>query len=163
MREEPQGPGCRASTRFERTELTGRLRAFALADPRPKLTNKPQPLFQFTATSVLEGFVRVFCCKNLPEMPTQVTAMAELIKLPASVLIHIISLLDNDSVKTLRLTCKELSGFANRVLFRSISLYDKHDSCGHLQSVIIQPHLREEVFKLNLHTVEEDYVSLSCY
>jgi DNA mismatch repair ATPase MutS len=95
-------------------------------------------------------------------MTSQVTAMSELTRLPASVLIHIISLLDNKTVKNLRLACKELSGFANRVLFRTVLLYNKPDSCRLLKSVLSQPHLREEVLKLNLHTVEVDYVSLSC-
>lgn len=96
-------------------------------------------------------------------MSAQVNAMSELARLPASVLIHIISLLNNESVKALRQTGKKISGFANRVLFRSISLYDTHDSCQLLESILSQPHLREEVFKLNLHTVEEDYVGLSYY
>jgi hypothetical protein len=89
-------------------------------------------------------------------------AMSAFTRLPAIVLIYIISLLDNKTIKALRLACKELSGFANRVLFRSISLYDKSDSCRLLKSVLGQPHLREEVFTLNLHTVEEDHVSLLC-
>jgi hypothetical protein len=94
-------------------------------------------------------------------MMAEVTATSPLNRLPVIVLIRITSLLDSKTIKALRLTCKELTGFANRVLFRSISLYDKHDSCGHLESVLSQSHLREEVSKLYLHTVEEDYVSFS--
>jgi DNA mismatch repair ATPase MutS len=87
--------------------------------------------------------------------------MSELIDLPAGVLERIISMLDKDTIKNLRLACKKLSLSTNQVLFRAISLYDTPRSCRYLQSILAQPHLREEVIKLNLNTVEDDYVRLT--
>lgn len=84
--------------------------------------------------------------------------MSELINLPAGALERIISMLDKDTIKGLRLTCKKLSRFTSRFLFRVISLYDTPKSCRYLQSILAQSHLREEVIKLSLITVEDDYV-----
>lgn len=86
--------------------------------------------------------------------------MSELTSCPAGVLERIVSMLDEDTLKTLRLTYKKLSGFANRILFRSISLYDGPDSCRCLQSILIQPYLQEEVLNLTLNIVEDHYRSL---
>ncbi|CEJ57282.1 hypothetical protein PMG11_05980 [Penicillium brasilianum] len=83
--------------------------------------------------------------------------MSELIDLPAGVLERIISMLDTDTIKGLRLTCRKLSRFTSQVLFRVISLYDTPKSCRYLQSILAQPHLRKEVIKLSLNTVEDDY------
>lgn len=86
--------------------------------------------------------------------------MSKLTNIPAGVLERIISMLDKETTKNLRLTCKKLSGFTNQILFRTVSLYDTPKSCRYLQSILAQPHLREEVVRLNLNTVEDDYVSL---
>ncbi|KAJ5377358.1 uncharacterized protein N7496_004767 [Penicillium cataractarum] len=83
--------------------------------------------------------------------------MSELANLPAGVLERIISMVDKETIKNLRLACKKLSGFTNQIVFRSVSLYDTPKSCRYLQSILAQPHLREEVVKLNLNTVEDDY------
>jgi hypothetical protein len=86
--------------------------------------------------------------------------MPELVELPPELLALIVSLTDTKSLKSLRLTDRLLSSYASRCLFRVVDLYNDDESCEAFEAIASHPIFKGIVQRVNLNTVEEDYVSL---
>lgn len=85
--------------------------------------------------------------------------MTQLIELPPELLVLVTSFADTKSLKSLRLTNRQLSSYASRCLFRIVHLYNDEESCEAFKSVISHSTFKRRVQKIHLNTVEDDYVS----
>ena len=86
--------------------------------------------------------------------------MTEFVELPPELLALIVSLADPKSLKSLRLTNRLLSSYANRCLFRVVHLYCDEDSCEKFEAVASHPIFKGTVQRIHLNTVRDDYVSI---
>ncbi|CAG8344830.1 unnamed protein product [Penicillium salamii] len=78
-------------------------------------------------------------------------------KLPPEILLMITSLADTATLRSLRLTSRAICASATQLLFRTITLFDRDDSCNAVESIMRHPSLRGLVRKIYLQTVEQDY------
>lgn len=81
------------------------------------------------------------------------------LKLPLEILLMITSFLDIETLKSLRLTSRDICTPATKSLFQSVVLFNRHDSCNAVESIMTHPQLKEHVQKVYLMTVEFDFVS----
>ncbi|CAG8367984.1 unnamed protein product [Penicillium salamii] len=77
--------------------------------------------------------------------------------LPPEILLMITSLSDTATLKSLRLTSRDICASATQSLFRTVTLFDRDDSCNAVESIMTHPSLRGQVRNIYLQTVEEDY------
>jgi hypothetical protein len=84
--------------------------------------------------------------------------MASISTLPLELLAHIVSFADSPSLKCLRQTCRFLSTPGTKQLFSSIRLFPDESSYEAIKNILNSPELRTFAKRVNVNTVEEDYV-----
>lgn len=80
--------------------------------------------------------------------------------LPAELLCTCSDLLDNKSLKSLRLCSKELCNAATMALFGRLFLYPTEESAENYLKILSTPELSKYVRSVCLNTEEKDFVSI---
>ncbi|PIG86510.1 F-box domain protein [Aspergillus arachidicola] len=82
--------------------------------------------------------------------------MPQLIHLPGELLARAISHVDRSALKQLRQTCRTLSQFASRELFRAVRLFPDEESYERVRNISNNAVLRRVVRKIYINTCDKD-------